>query len=70
MTTAGSACTASTPPAAISLGMPSPCLRLAMGCHLGADHGANVYEYALVAVIQGLTGGLGIDRAIECDGCS
>lgn len=50
--------------------MPSPCLRRARGCRLGADHGANVYEYALVAVIQGLTGGLGVDRAIECEGAA
>jgi threonine dehydrogenase-like Zn-dependent dehydrogenase len=45
-------------------------MRLARGCRPGGDHGANVYEYALVAVIQGLTGGPGIDRAIECDGAA
>jgi L-iditol 2-dehydrogenase len=42
--------------------------RLEMGCRLGADHIINVREYDPVAAIQALTGGVGVDLAIECSG--
>jgi L-iditol 2-dehydrogenase len=42
--------------------------RLEMGCRLGADHIINVREHDPVAAIQALTGGVGVDLAIECSG--
>jgi L-iditol 2-dehydrogenase len=42
--------------------------RLEMGQRLGADHLVNAREQDPVAVIRALTGGLGVDLAIECSG--
>jgi L-iditol 2-dehydrogenase len=42
--------------------------RLEMGRQLGADHLINVREHDPVTVIQELTGGVGVDLAIECSG--
>ena len=42
--------------------------RLEMGRHLGADSVINVRERDPVAAIQELTGGAGVDLAIECSG--
>jgi L-iditol 2-dehydrogenase len=42
--------------------------RLEMGRRLGADHLINAREQDPVAVIQELTGGAGVDLAIECSG--
>jgi L-iditol 2-dehydrogenase len=39
-----------------------------MGRHLGADHLIHVREHDPVTVIQELTGGVGVDLAIECSG--
>jgi L-iditol 2-dehydrogenase len=42
--------------------------RLEMGHRLGADHIINAREQDPVTAIQELTGGLGVDLAIECSG--
>lgn len=42
--------------------------RLEMGQRLGADHLINAHEQDPVAAIQALTGGAGVDLAIECSG--
>ena len=42
--------------------------RLEMGRRLGADHIINVREHDPVTAIQELTGGAGVDLAIECSG--
>jgi L-iditol 2-dehydrogenase len=42
--------------------------RLEMGRHLGADHIINVRQHDPVTAIQELTGGSGVDLAIECSG--
>jgi L-iditol 2-dehydrogenase len=42
--------------------------RLEMGQRLGADHLINVHQQDPVGVIQELTGGMGVDLAIECSG--
>jgi len=42
--------------------------RLEMGRRLGADEIINVREHDPVAIIRQLTGGLGVDLAIECSG--
>src|SRR5947209_7572681 len=42
--------------------------RLEMGRRLGADHIINVREQDPVTAIQELTGGVGVDLAIECSG--
>lgn len=42
--------------------------RLEMGRQFGADHIINVHERDPVAAIQELTGGAGVDLAIECSG--
>jgi L-iditol 2-dehydrogenase len=42
--------------------------RLEMGRRLGADYIINVREHDPVAVIRHLTGGVGVDLAIECSG--
>ena len=42
--------------------------RLAMGQRFGADHIINMRERDPVATIQELTGGAGVDMAIECSG--
>jgi L-iditol 2-dehydrogenase len=42
--------------------------RLEMGHRLGADHIINAHEQDPVTAIQALTGGVGVDLAIECSG--
>lgn len=42
--------------------------RLEMGHRLGADYVINAREQDVVATIQKLTGGMGVDLAIECSG--
>jgi L-iditol 2-dehydrogenase len=42
--------------------------RLAMGRRFGADHIIDIHESDPVAAIQDLTGGAGVDLAIECSG--
>jgi L-iditol 2-dehydrogenase len=44
--------------------------RLQMGLKLGADHTVNVREQDPVEAIMELTGGAGVDLAIECSGAS
>jgi L-iditol 2-dehydrogenase len=44
--------------------------RLEMGRQLGADYLINIREHDPIAVIRELTGGIGVDLAIECSGAA